>query len=70
MDKEFISVPLDIITIRDVIDGITIELSRGEIPDRFRTSRFGPITEFELPDTKGTDEEFNEFIDSYRRQTD
>lgn len=49
------------------INEITVEVCHGEIPDVFRQLRFGPITEFELPDTKVTDKEFRCWLDSYRR---
>ena len=46
------------------VNRIVVDVCHGEIPDIFRTSRFGPISKFELPDTKCTDQEFAKFIES------
>ncbi len=54
------------VILRSNINGTTIEVCHGEIPDIFRWLYFDPITEPELPDTKGTDEEFQEFLHHYR----
>lgn len=48
------------------MNGITLEICQGEIPDIFRRLRFNTITEFELPDTKDTDKEFNDWLNLYR----
>lgn len=48
------------------INGITLEVCYGEIPDIFRLLWFVPITEFELPDTKGSDEDFSNWLGLYR----
>lgn len=61
-------------TLRCRIDGITLEVCHGEIPDIFRQLRYDPVTEFELPDTKvrNIDErgcfvdEFQEWLTLYR----
>lgn len=50
-------------------DDTTIEVCHGEIPDVCRLLRFDPITEFELPDTKGSDEEFDIWLCLYRHAT-
>lgn len=47
-------------------NGITIKICHGEISDEFRLHKFLPLTEFELPDAKGTDEEFNDWLNLYR----
>lgn len=54
------------ITLRSRVNGITVEVCHGEIPEIFRQLWFGPIVEPKLPDTKGTDEEFQEFLWRYR----
>jgi hypothetical protein len=48
------------------VNGITVEVCRGEIPDSFRLQNFGPIKKLELPDTKVSDEEFNNWLSRYR----
>ncbi|MEE9574066.1 MAG: hypothetical protein V3W20_13510 [Candidatus Neomarinimicrobiota bacterium] len=45
---------------------ITIEICSGTIPDVFRKLHFSPITNFELPDTKVNNEEFNCWLTLYR----
>lgn len=57
-------------------NGITIEVCHGEIPDILRQYGFsysphlritwGHVREFELPDTKVSDEEFREWLELYR----
>ncbi len=54
------------ITLRSRVNGITVEVCHGKIPEIFQQLRFDPITEPELPDTKGTDEEFQRFLHHYR----
>jgi len=56
-------------TLRCRVNETTIEVCHGEIPDIFRQSYYDPVTEFELPDAKetGTDEDFRDWLDSYRR---
>ncbi len=49
------------------MDGMKIEVCHGEIPDVCRLLRFGPVTEFELPDAKATDEEFQDWLLLYRK---
>lgn len=48
------------------INGILLEVCHGEISDIFRLLWFGPVTEFELPDTKRSDEEFRVWLEFYR----
>lgn len=48
------------------IDSIPIDVCHGEIPDIFRTSMFGPTTELELPDAKGSDKDFQHLLLIYR----
>jgi len=48
---------------------IPIDVCHGPIPDIFRTSMFEPATEFELPDTKGSDDQFSKWLDIYRSST-
>ncbi len=45
---------------------IPIDVCHGPIPDIFRTSMFGPTTEFELPDAKESDDEFEGWLSDYR----
>lgn len=52
------------------INGIKIEICNGEIPDAFRSLHFNPVTEFELPDTKASDEEFQYWLYLYRHSND
>jgi len=42
----------------------------GVIPDWYRCDNFGPTKEFELPDAKATDEEFEEWLQVYRHAND
>lgn len=56
-------------TIKCLIDKTTIEVCHGEIPDVCRLLHFDLITEFELPDTKGSDEEFDVWLCLYRHAT-
>lgn len=51
------------------VNGITLEVCQGEIPDVFRLLRFDPITELELPDTKASDVEFKAWIGLYRHSS-
>lgn len=44
-----------------------LEVCHGEIPDICRLLWFGPITKFELPDTKVSYKEFNDWLKLYRR---
>ena len=53
-------------TLRYRFNGITFEICHGEIPDIFRQLRYDPVTEFELPDPKATDDEFQEWLTLYR----
>lgn len=53
--------------VRSHINSITLEICHGEIPDVCRLLRFDPITEPKLPDTKITDEEFQDWLSLYRR---
>ncbi len=55
------------VVVRSRVNGITLEVCHGEIPDVCRLLRFGPMVEPELPDTKVTDEEFQDWIFRYRR---
>ena len=48
------------------VNGITLEICQGNIPDIFRQLHFDPITEFELPDDK-SEREFRTWITLYRR---
>ncbi|RLC88995.1 MAG: hypothetical protein DRJ03_00095 [Chloroflexi bacterium] len=48
------------------VNGITLEVYHGEIPDVCRLLRFDPITEFELPDAKASDEDFEDWLALYR----
>lgn len=48
------------------INGITLEVSYGEIDDIYRRGWFPSITEFELPKTKGSDDDFEVWLDFYR----
>lgn len=41
------------------IKTIPIDVCHGPIPDIFRTSMFGPTSEFELPDAKELDEQWD-----------
>ncbi len=45
---------------------IPVDVCHGAIPDIFRTSMFGPTSEFELPDAKESDEQFKHWLDIYR----
>lgn len=45
---------------------IPIDVCHGAIPDIFRTSMFGPTSEFELPDAKESDDEFEYWLSIYR----
>lgn len=47
------------------LSGIEVEVCHGSIPNTFRESFFNPITEFELPDAKRSDEEFEDWIEFY-----
>lgn len=48
------------------MEKLTVEIFLGGIPDIFRKLHFGPVTEFELPDAKVSDEEFQEWLSLYR----
>lgn len=52
---------------------IPIDVCHGEIPDIFRTSMFEPTSEFELPDAKELDEQwdtgFERWLTVYRSST-
>lgn len=48
------------------VNGITLEICQGKIPDLFRQAYFGPITKFELPDTKVNNDEFDCWLSLYR----
>jgi len=49
------------------INDVKIVMCFGEIPDHFRTSRYGcAIIHPCLPDGTGSDEEFEEFLNNYR----
>lgn len=53
--------------VQSKINGITIEVCHGEIPDEFRQLKFGTLKELELPDRKVTDEQFDIWwIDAFR----
>lgn len=54
------------ITLRCRFNGITLEVCHGKISDIFRQLRYGPVVEFELPDTKVTEEEFQHWLRLYR----
>jgi hypothetical protein len=58
------------IVIRTNICGINIEVCHGIIPDIFREQLFEPVTDFELPDAKKSDEEFYDWIELYSISTD
>lgn len=49
------------------VNGITLEVCHGKIPHIYHILKFGPIVEPELPDTKVTDEEFQDWLFLYRR---
>jgi len=49
------------------IDNTNIEVCHGLIPEHFRTDNFGPITDFELPESSGRDDLFNVWIKEYRQ---
>ena len=53
-------------TLRCHVNVITIEVCHGEIPEIFIALRFDQISELELPDAKGTDGEFEEWLSIYR----
>lgn len=55
------------IVIRCLIGGIILDVCHGEIPDIFCTSKFGELIELELPDAKGTNKEFQNWLISYRQ---
>ena len=46
---------------------IKLEVCHGEIPDIFRRFWFSPVPDFELPDTKGTDYNFEHWLSMYRK---
>ncbi len=48
------------------INGIALEVCHGEIPDVCRLLWFDKITEFELPDAKVSDEDFENWLALYR----
>lgn len=47
------------------VDGVRLEYCNGPIPDRFGLIH-QKISELELPDTKVSDEEFEDFLSLYR----
>lgn len=51
---------------------VVVEICRGEIPDGFIKRWFCWVTELELPDreSNATDEDFMEWLDSYRAAND
>ena len=49
-------------------NGVLLESCHGPIPDVCRELWFSPLVEPKLPDTKGTDEEFEEWLDNYRKE--
>ena len=54
--------PYAIVTTEQV-DGVSIETCfAGQLPDRFRTERFGPLLPLELPPQRATDAEFEQFL--------
>lgn len=57
------------VIIRSRVNGVTIKVCHGKIPDMFRLLRFDPVQEFELPDTKESDEDFNDWLGLYRIST-
>lgn len=59
---------LDIVT-QHLEKGVILETCCGKMPDKFRQLHFGPIAEFEVPDIKVTDSEFQEWLIFYRRAT-
>lgn len=48
-------------------NNFVLEVCHGEIPDVCRLLWFDPITKLELPDTKVSNEEFNDWLRLYRR---
>lgn len=57
------------VIIRSRANGVTREVYYDEIPDVFRRFRFDPVQEFELPDAKESDEDFNDWLGLYRIST-
>ena len=55
--------------VRCRINDITVEVCHDEIPDIRRLLRFDPVTEFELPDAKASDEQFQDWLDLYRHSS-
>lgn len=53
-------------TLRCRINGITLEVCHGEIPQIFQQLWFDPITEFELPKSRAPDKEFIAWLEIYR----
>lgn len=52
------------------VDDIRLEVCQGKIPDVCRLLLwFDPITEFELPDAKASDDDFNNFLGLYRHSS-
>jgi len=49
------------------LGAIPIDVCYGAIPDIFRTSRFDPTSDFELPDAKDTDYNFDHWLFMYRK---
>ena len=47
-----------------------LEICHGEIPDVCRLLWFDPVTEFELPDAKESDEAFQNWICRYRNASE
>ena len=58
--------PLHTVT-QHIENGIILEVCYGKIPEIFRQLHFGPITEFELPDTKATNSEFQDWLIFYSK---
>ncbi len=56
-------------TLRFNINEITIEVCHGDIPNIFGQLRHDPVKEFELPDTKVSYEEFQDWLSIYRNSS-
>ena len=53
-------------TLRFRVNETTVEVCHGDIPDIFGQLQYDPIKELELPDTKVSDEEFQDWLSLYR----
>ena len=57
-------------TVTGDIGGVAIATCVGPISDDFRTARYGPPSEFPLPDAGATDRDFEDFLAIARGMTD